>query len=91
MHEIDLTLVVKSFDQRMTFYKMIEAAKTEYRNTTGNKIWYPGGTREFYMWCENMYGLKISKHASQTGYDVIDSKKYSLFLLKFSNEKYNSK
>lgn len=69
----------------MTFIKMIEAAKTEYINTTHKKIWYPGGTQEFYKWCEHMYGINISIYLLQTEYVVTDAKKYSIFLLKFSN------
>ena len=91
MNEIDLKSIVKSFSQRMTFYRMIESAKTKYRNITGKKIWYPSGTQDFNIWCENTYGLRIVKTALQTEYDVIDPKKYSMFLLKFSNEKSNSK
>lgn len=85
MNEIDLKSVVKTFDQRMKFYRMVALSQTEYTNVTGKIIRSPRCTPDFNIWCENTYGLRITGAAMYTEYNVIDPKKYSIFLLKFSN------
>lgn len=93
MNEIDFNAVVKSFEHRMRLYKMIEDAKLEWKSITGKKIWYPSGTTEFDNWFDTTYGLR-RRHSIQglafSEYYIADHKKYTMFLLKFSNEKSNS-
>lgn len=85
--------VLKTFARNLAFLKMLGCARTEWKTLTGMTIRYPNGTHEFDSWLETRYGLKRAdtiQAVAFSAYDVIDPQKYSLFLLKFSNEKYHS-
>lgn len=91
MIEFDMTPLIRSFDEYQRFFNMLESAKDEWRELTKKPQWWINPCA-FDVWIENTYGLHQESTVQVVAYSeyrVVDPKKYSLFLLKFSNASVN--
>jgi hypothetical protein len=64
-----------------TTWVKVSRAKSEYDQLTT--------TESFYVWLQSEYGLKLTFTPDgdlQLANEIVDEQKYTIFLLKFSNE-----
>lgn len=74
--------------QRYQYWRMLRSARTEFLEVTGSGIeyetWFDGAFRHY---LSQKYGLQIGLIDGKitAEYNILDEKKYLLFLMKFSH------
>lgn len=78
----------KRIERRNNYWKMIRQAKSDWLKLTDQAaLEYELGEGAFYYYLQQNYGLKMELIDGKIGgqYEVVDEKKYTMFLLKYGS------